>query len=63
MAVVVVSIAVTVTARVLDPTLRSRSAVFGVRVSSSLAMTTVALLSFLVAVSVTSSIPLPTRAV
>ena len=60
---VVPSCAVTVTVSVLDPTLRFSSATPGVPVSSSLAMTTVALLSFFVAVSVTVSIPLATDAV
>ena len=58
---VVPSSAVTVTVSVLDPTSRSSSATPGVFVSSSV-MTTVALLSFFVAVSVTVSIPLATDA-
>ena len=59
---VVPSSAVTVTVSVLDPTSRSSSATPGVFVSSSSVMTTVALLSFFVAVSVTVSIPLATDA-
>ena len=58
-----VSSAVTVTVKVLSPTLRSRSAVFGVLASSSLVIATVALLSFLVAVSVIPLNRLATEAV
>ena len=52
---VVAPCAVTVTVRVLEPMLRSRSAVSGVLVSSSPVMTTMAPLLFLVAVSLTAS--------
>ena len=54
------SCAVTVTVRVVSPTMRSRSASFFELVSSSFVMATVALLSFLVAVSVTASMSLGT---
>ena len=53
----------TVTVRALAPTLRSSSASPGVALSSSLVMTTVALASFLVALSVTVSIRFATDAV
>ena len=60
---VVLSSAVTITVRVLDPAIRSSVASFGVFVSSSPVIATVALLSFFVAESATESISLPTDAV
>ena len=58
-----VSSAVTVTVRVLAPTLRSRSASFFVLASSSSVMATMAPLWVVAAVSVMASIPLGTAAV
>ena len=60
---VVLSSAVTITVRVLDPMLRSSSASFGVFVSSSFVIATVALLSFVSAESATALSEFATDAV
>ena len=60
---VVVFTAVTVTVSVLDPITRASTASSGVLVSSSRVIATVALASFLVAVSVTELVELAADAV